>query len=328
MIEILVVIGIIGLLLSLLLPAVQSARRAAQRMQCANNLRQIGIALNAYVDVYGLLPSGRARVSNPFDPDSGRSVLVAVLPYIEARPIYDQFNLDVYPGRLSNLTAELARPGLFVCPSDPETGPIVSGGPGSRYPSSDPPGDPWPTALTSYGLIYGSLAINPAWQSTPVPYDPYGQINGCFNDLQRIALASITDGLSNTAFASERALGYINRGQGVPQGQWTRSDAGTTLVYGWHPPNSVFQFWKIARYKDSVLPAESVSSFHEGGANVLFGDGTVRFEKETISSWPLDPKSLMPVGIQYVPNGWSNAPQPGVWQGMMTRAGGEIVGEF
>jgi prepilin-type processing-associated H-X9-DG protein len=328
LIEVLVVIGIMGLLLALLLPAVQSARGAAQRMQCSNNLRQVGIALNAYVEVHGLLPSGRPRLNNPFDPDYGRSVLVAVLPFIEAQPVYNQFNLDSYPARLSNLTAELARPGLFVCPSDSETEPIVSGGPGSRYPSPDPPGGTWPTALTSYGLIYGSFAINPAWESTLDPYDPYGQINGCFNDLQRITLASVTDGLSNTAFASERALGYINRGRSRPWGLWTASDGATTLLYGWHPPNSVCHFWTTGSYKDSTMPVESVSSFHEGGANVLFGDGTVRFVEDTISSWPLDPRYTMPVGIQYVPNGWLNAPRPGVWQAIMTRADGEIAGEF
>jgi prepilin-type processing-associated H-X9-DG protein len=328
LIEVLVVIGIIGLLLALLLPAVQSARRAAERMQCSNNLRQVGIALNEYVDIHGLLPSGHPRVHNPSDPILGRSVLVAVLPFVEAQPVYNQFNFDVYPARLSNLTAELARPGLFVCPSDSETEPIVSGGPGSRIPSPDPPGGTWPTALTSYGLIYGSLSIHAAWESKPAPYDPYAQINGCFNDLQRITLASVTDGLSNTAFASERALGYINRGRSVPMGRWTTSDAGSTLMYGWHPPDSLYRFWSSSRYKNSILPVESVSSFHEGGANVLFGDGTVRFEKETISSWPLDPKYLMPVGITFGLDGWLNVPRAGVWQAIMTRADGEIISEF
>ena len=104
-------------------------------------------------------------------------------------------------------------------------------------------------------------------------------------------------------------------------GLWTASDGGTTLLFGWHPPNSVFRFWTTGNYRNSTLPVESVSSFHEGGANVLFGDGTVRFVKDSISSWPLDPKFLMPVGIQYVPNGWLNVPRPGVWQAIMTRAG-------
>jgi hypothetical protein len=142
---------------------------------------------------------------------------VAILPYVDSETVYDQYNFAVWPQDVANLTVELARPDLFVCPSDPATFPLVSGGHDARFPAPDPPGG-WLVALMSYGLFYGTLLR--AWEARPDPqYDPYGQIDGCCNDLQRIPLASITDGTSNTTFASERALSYINQDLIGPEGR-------------------------------------------------------------------------------------------------------------
>jgi hypothetical protein len=117
--------------------------------------------------------------------------------------------------------------------------------------------------------MYGSLIY--AWEFRPDPgYGPYGQINGCFNDLPVVTLAMITDGLSNTVFASERALGFINANRVKPFGQWT--DAGSTFLYAWNPPNCVFREWSRPNYKTTSLPAELVSSLHPRGANILMGD--------------------------------------------------------
>jgi hypothetical protein len=97
-------------------------------------------------------------------------------------------------------------------------------------------------ATTSYGVMYGSFIYS--FESRPDPgYDPYGQINGCFNDLPAIRAAMITDGLSNTMFASERATGFINANRVHPIGEWTDSGGASSLLYAWSSPNSVFRDW-------------------------------------------------------------------------------------
>lgn len=325
LIEVVVVIGLIGLLVALLIPAVQYGREAARRGECSNNLRQIGLAINGYVGVEGQLPQG-TPIKTPESTESNRSVFVAVLPYLEAAPVFNAYNFLVLPGTLANLTAELARPSLFVCPSDAGTGPFTPGGPNSRYPSPDPPGGFWPMATSSYGVAFGTLVYN--WQDSPDPtFDPYGEQNGSFNYQQQITLAGISDGLSNTAFASERAMGFINDNRVRPFGHWTGTIGSSTFLYAWNPPNSIFRDWTVPGFKASLMPGWLASSRHPGGVNVLFGDGSVRFVKDSIDSWPLDPATRGPAGnmIQWY-GGYENVPRPGVWQAIFTRSGGEVVG--
>lgn len=256
-------------------------------------------------------------------PPSSRSGFVAILPSLDAQLTYDSYNFSWMPFTIQNITAELSRPGVFVCPSDAGTELILPGGPGSRYPAPDPPSGSWPVATTSYGLMYGTLIWG--WEARPDPsYGPYGQINGCFNDLPVITLAMITDGLSNTIFASERALGFINANRVKPWGQWTYSLY--TSLYAWNPPNSVFRDWSRPAYKTTLLPMMLVSSQHRGGANILMGDGSVGFVKETVGSWPLDATNTGPVGIISWIDGFKDVPPPGIWQSLVTRAGGEIIG--
>ena len=139
-----------------------------------------------------------------------------------------------------------------------------------------------------------------------------------------ITLAMITDGLSNTIFASERALGSINANRVKPWGQWTYSLY--TSLYASNPPNSVFRDWSRPAYKTTLLPMMLVSSQHPGGANILMGDGSAGFVKETVGSWPLDATNLGPVGIISWIDGFKDVPPPGIWQSLVTRAGGEIIG--
>ncbi len=325
LVETLVILAIIGLLVLFLLPAVQNARRAAARACCANNLRQIGTALHQYEGEFGQLPAGRPTPIGPNFHDTARSVFVAILPYVDAQVVYNQYNFSL-PGRaLANLTVDVARPGIFVCPSDSDTGRIVFGAPRFRQPSPDPPHGTWPMALASYGFMYGTLHY--PWElGAGSPDDPYRQINGCFNDLQRITLADITDGLSQTMFATERALTYINTDRIHPWGHWVGTLTPSTLLYATFPPNTMFKIsprdYRIARV------CESSSSYHPGGANVLLGDSSVRFVSETVNSWPIDPELLVPVGIGMFPGGFRNVPAQGVWQSLATRAGGEVIGEF
>ena len=285
--------------------------------QCDNNLRQIGLAVSQYAGVHGQLPPGRLA--------NLRSGFVAVLPFLEAQPGYAAYNFSLPPYTVQNITAEMSRTVVFVCPSDAGTEDFLPGGPDSRPPAPDPPGGEWPIATTSYGLMYGTLMFG--WDSRTGPvYDPYGQINGCFNDLPVITIAGITDGLSNTAFASERALGFMNANRILPYGRWTSSDNPDTLLYAWDVPNAVFRNWSHPIYRTYALPFELASSMHPGGVNVLFGDGSVHFVKDTISSWPIDPTTNSPIGIIHWIDGFKNVPPPGVWQALITRSGGEVIG--
>ncbi len=138
-----------------------------------------------------------------------------------------------------------------------------------------------------------------------------------------IRLAAVTDGLSNTAFAGERAVGFMNRGRVAPIGTWTMDLGPGTLFFATYPPNDVFK----NPFPPNVvgLNATSLSSFHPGGINLLIGDGSVRFVKETVNSWPIDPLSGRPAGSIQTPNGLANLPPNGVWQALTTRAGGEVI---
>jgi len=318
LIEVLVVITIIAVLIALLVPAVQAARAAAARSKCQNNLRQIGLAIQQYSSVNNQFPPG-------VPPYFGQSPFVVMLPFLEGQTTLNSYNLNLSPHTLSNLTAELGRPPVLVCPSDVGSSDVLSGGPNSRAPDPDPSAGTWPSAVTSYGLMFGTVVF--AWDSRPDPEsDPLSQMNGVFNCHLNIGPSAVTDGLSNTAFASERALGVINEDRVRPFGQWTATDGATTLLYGWDPPNSYIGYKINSKYWASLMPGMTPSSLHPGGVYVLFGDGSTRFVKDTINSWPIDPSSKGPVGGQMSPDGFLNLPQPGVWQALITRSGGEIVG--
>jgi type II secretory pathway pseudopilin PulG len=316
----LVVIVIIAVLTALLLPAVQAAREAARRTSCANNLRQIGMAIHQYLGVHDQLPPGRTP--------SERSVWVAILPFAEGQILFDGFNFSVPPSSILNLTVELARPGLFVCPSDAGTERLQPGPSSLRPPSPDHPSGPWLMATTSYGTMYGTLSNDTGSYQANQP-DPLGQINGCFTDNQRVTLAVITDGLSNTAFVGERALGAINAARTESMGLWTASFGGTTFLYALLPPNAYFRLWDRSQLaKITTLPVETASSSHPGGVNILLGDGTVRFVKENVESWAIDPATAQPRGIIHWHDGFHNVPRPGIWQALTTRADGELIGEY
>ena len=133
LVELLVVIAIIGILVALLLPAVQAAREAARRVQCANNMKQIALALCAYETGYGVYPPGRVG----YDKGSrgrkevGTSALVLILPQLELQNIYDLFNFRNGPWGYNstwflgtNAAAIAARPSVYVCPSD-ESPPVT-----------------------------------------------------------------------------------------------------------------------------------------------------------------------------------------------------------
>ncbi len=290
LIELLVTISIIGLLLALLLPAVQAAREAARRAQCVNNLKQFGIALHNYVSSYGLLHKG-ANSTN------GYSLHVAFLPYMEQTPLYNSINLSISAGsgsREDNKTAFTTRLGVLCCPSD-----WYSMSRMSSY-------DGW----TNYA---GCVGI----QVRPDP--PHFRPNGVFGVVSAIGLQDISDGLSATVAMSEFLVGRDD----IPERlrvQYSPTDFTTG------PPASLSQFeercrslnqevpslqpmkgspWMFGQLYstlyDNTLPINSPtcvntasstevngsipsSSLHPAGANVLFADGHARFTSESVSA--------------------------------------------
>ena len=326
LIELLVVIAIIGILVTLLLPAVQAARESARRARCANNLKQIGIALHAYEGAAGSLPPGQLRYE-PYG-DSYKSAWIMILPQLEQQSLYNSVNQDISIYRRPNRTVHSIAVEVFACPSDL----------GAGVRESDPyflvssgyadPDEPLRAAFTSYVASTGTT-------DTAAHIYPdnrgFARDDGAFPEGAPVRFAAISDGLSSTMFASERATAYLQAlsSSGAPpdlggrSGWYFSSWPGDTRFLTLYPPNMPRKVAAGAGRSHAL----AASSLHPGGINVLMGDGAVRFVKDTISTWPFDRITGLPAGSSEGPGGhWDNLPMPGVWQAMTTIAGGEVIG--
>ncbi len=331
LIELLVAIGIVGILIALLIPALQSARARADRLRCSSNLRQIGLALHGYHDAGGVFPPGIAPRLDPADESSfGLSFLVRILPYLDENPAYAAFNLGLQAHSLANLAAELARPGVYFCPSDSYSTSPGPGGPESRFGIPDPRNGFWPFAASSYagsfGTISGEIWLMCKDPADPV-FDPAGQMNGCLNYRSNLGIASISDGLSHTLFVGERQIGELNHDLLTSVCRWTSSFGNDTTVSSTYPPNSTLTLLpskRDARYLDTFI--KTFSSGHAGGINALMCDGSVRFIRNSIDSWPIRGGRI---GDSYRGVGFrmEALPPNGVWQKLATRAGGESLAD-
>jgi len=189
LIELLVVIGIIGLLAGLLIPAVQSAREAGRRAQCVANLRQIGIAMNAYHAIHNMFPPGFMARHPPPPVVDNYSEISLLLPQLEQEPLYSSLNFafntveSAESPTLENHTARNTKLAVLLCPSDGE-----------------------PNHLNSYRFNRGRWGgIRP------------GFFDGPFTFWVNPSAASVTDGLSQTAFVSERIGGSFGASIGWPR---------------------------------------------------------------------------------------------------------------
>lgn len=333
LIEALVVLGLIGVLVGLLLPAVQAAREAARRARCTNNLHQIGLAIHAYHGNHDCLPPGWLKSFDPryigSEPPCGsasvdKSFLVMILPGMEQEALYNAINQSLHIESRENRTVHGIAIGAYACPSDPDSGrPRAAEMESKIRRGMADPGERLEAVFTSYTACLGSFhafADPMPWHDCQVDPKALAQLNGPFG-IAPVRYAAIRDGLGQTIFVAERATTPLRAwGDSVHDraGWYFAGSLADTLFTGFYPPNA---FQKIDQPFTSAA-----SSLHPGGLNALMGDGSVRFLSETIDTWPHDPVSGEPLGALHNPGGfWEKMPRPGLWQALTTRSGGEII---
>lgn len=227
LIELLVVIAIIAVLIALLLPAVQAAREAARRAQCANKIKQLGLALHNYVSAHSVMPMSlglvpSAGTSNPFNYKWG--ITANIIPFLDRESEFDLFNYNFDPDQLSNSSVTARRIATFLCPSDPRTEEVEMSDFGNGLLLG--------TYGTNYGWNYGDwyvtkgIGANAAQQPSRAPFYPNSSVR----------FANVVDGLSKTMFVAEVKTWQFNRrncnGQESGAGTVGLSNATLTAANG------------------------------------------------------------------------------------------------
>ena len=276
LVELLVVITIIGILIALLLPAVQAARAAARRMQCSNNLKQWGLALHNYHQTYGIFPFGCISDGGTgVDPNRDRKTFVVGLwPYLEQTNVAELYN-DKRPfWHPENDAARLVQVPVYSCPAD---------GPGFWRANQ------YHFALGNYVVNFGNanfLQTEP--QFLEAPFGDFRNGKG-----RQTTIADFRDGVSNTVVMSEvvqmkSATDYDVRGSTF------NNTAGGCQFMTKNTPNSGIDRCICIGASSATYPGPCVNTYgpdgwisarslHAGGVNGLLGDGSVRFVSESVA---------------------------------------------
>jgi prepilin-type N-terminal cleavage/methylation domain-containing protein/prepilin-type processing-associated H-X9-DG protein len=311
LVELLVVITIIGILIALLLPAVQAAREAARKMQCSNNLRQLGLAMANYESAKGCFPPGVIWQDSMFARQR-QNFHVHLLPYEDLGNLYDALNWNagyvLWYGNNQDVV-KVSVPQM-LCPSDGLGGKTILVADGNEL------------ARTNYlGMFSGMQEGNLSFPSNPTPL-PKSQL-AVFDCNRPTTVAEIRDGTSNTMCIAEGLTGP----EGYFRGSFWSDQAAGALIFSQLAPNSKLPdvchpdpLWCL-NMPEANMPSTpgnnawdqsdnrtcAARSRHSGGVQVLMVDGSVQWINEQIDSHPVgDPL------------------YPGAWQALATIDGGEV----
>jgi prepilin-type N-terminal cleavage/methylation domain-containing protein/prepilin-type processing-associated H-X9-DG protein len=305
LIELLVVIAIIGILIGLLLPAVQKVREAANRVRCQNNLKQLGLALHNYHGTVGQLPPGAVWGSSLYSAPRINGI-VHLFPYLEADNVYRQITFPTassgqyWASVASNQPPMQAVLKVFYCSSDSN-----NTTPGLALAWSG-----YPCQRTNYMCFMGQTE----WDGFPSL--PPSNVRSAFAANWGARFEDIVDGTSNTMLMGETLTGPTQSSDKATL--WSDYSAGTVSIQTQLTPNSSApdQLWGTTCCPTCNQPQQNLPcvvnnswnnycaarSYHAGGVNVLFGDGSVHFIGNTVDI--------------------------NTWRGLATIAGGELLGDF
>ncbi len=302
LVELLVVIAIIGILVALLLPAVQSAREAARRMQCQNNLKQLGLALHSYHDQFKSFPPcahwndiGRVRVVN--NQELSENWVIMILPFLEQQALYDSFDLERFITDPVNAPARGTELAVMLCPSDENNRLKMNG---SRYNYGD-------------GWARGNYAANGSLRKSGLVDEfPDEETAGVMMNNRSFSIGEIQDGTSNTILAAEIRAGVVDFDC---RGTWAMSGGcpSSLWAHGWNGdangPNSPFVAAddlngcsdvhqevggpvELARLGMGCAQGtranyqQAARSLHPGGVFTVFTDGSLRWISDFVELSP------------------------------------------